>query len=135
MKLKSVNAVYFGRSSKKGTPYIRVLCVDETGQDCSWTGWLTENTEESIRETLSAFKFSGSIKELIDINDEKERAEHLRPPNTDVHISEDEYNKKVYRKIESIEGLSNSPQKFPKDELKNDWNNFDTKTKTEQIPF
>ena len=123
-KIKSINGIYFGKSKVKKTPFIRILCRDEDSKNCSWTGWLTTNNSDNIKDMLSHFKLNGDIQDVIEAKTE-DRPSFFSIPSEEVLIEEEEYQGKTYR---SIQGLVSDRKmlddEITKDEVKELWNKF-----------
>ncbi len=144
VKVQKVNAVLFGKSDKKGTPFIKLLCTDSEGNNLSWTGWYTARNEQYLRADLASFKFDGEISEIMREEDSSKRATFFGAPSQDVLVEEEEYedkegNTKTVRKIASV---NNPKTKISDGEVTKDvedaWGKFDKKTKLEDgsdIPF
>ena len=147
-KLKGVNGVYFGKSLKKQTPFIRILCRDEDSNNCSWTGWLTTKNADNIKDMLSHFKLNGTIEQVIEASPE-DRPSFFSVPSDEVLIEENQGNDgKTYRSIQGM-AADRKPlgDDISKDEIKEAWKKFDFTAKDitaldtsgskaeEEIPF
>ena len=124
-KLKSINGVYFGKSKLKKTPYIRILCKDAEARSCSWTGWLTTDNAENVKDMLSHFKINGSIEEVISASP-SDRISFFSLPSEEVFIEESEYNGKTYRQIQCMaKDKKELEDGMTKDEVREAWKKFD----------
>jgi len=135
-RVKSVNAVYSGRSLTKETPYLKIMCYvtldDDKEVEAVYTAWQTPKMIDTIKKFLSAFKLNIPVVKLIEIDSAKERANHLSPPDMDVFLEIDEYrtsqgDTEKYN-ITGIDGVTGYAQKWSKKELESDWTNFDLET-------
>ena len=120
VKIKSVNSVVFGKSSEKQTPYIKLLCTDENGEYCQYTGWKTTNNLENLKIMLAKFGLEHPLTDIIELDDSRERATFFKAPKDEVLIEETEYNGKVYR---NITGMQKEPiaDSINKEESKSIW--------------
>lgn len=127
--IKSINGVYFGKSKVKGTPFIRILCKDEDGENCNWTGWLTSKNAENVKDMLAHFNLNGKIEEVIESSDE-DRPSFFSVPSEEVLIEEKEYDGKTYRSIQGLASDKRLPEdNISKDEIKEAWKKFDFQAK------
>ncbi len=141
VKIKSINKVIVGKSSQKGTPYIKLLCKTEDGENCSWTGWKTEKAAAMLRDNLAVFKFNGSIQEVVEAADE-DKVSFFKSPTIPALVETEVYTNREGEQVEQLvikgfEGVGYTP-KYSREEVIASWKGFDNVTKAkknEEVPF
>lgn len=125
-RVTGITGAWLGVSAKKETPFVKLQCSMESGEDLYHTMWLTEKTQDRTFDQLVQYGYVGDTLSKIDDlggGDTAANSLFVKREPVDVVIVNDEYTDKngelkEVTKIECIVGMGFEQKLEEKDKYK-----------------